>query len=100
MKPLVVYYESRTRELKIRLMNEGRCYERLNETGFVLGPGPNQIPFKTEVLFMYTTHIHWVVRGTGTPKDKDEVNRRDVKIKTRLIDEMFSSVMGEYVFLK
>ncbi len=24
------------------------------------------------------THIHWVVRGTGTPKDRDEVNRRDV----------------------
>jgi hypothetical protein len=22
--------------------------------------------------------IHWVVRGTGTPKDKDDVNRRDV----------------------
>jgi hypothetical protein len=22
--------------------------------------------------------MHWVVRGTGTPKDKDEVNRRDV----------------------
>ena len=20
------------------------------------------------------THIHWVTRGTGTPKDKDEVN--------------------------
>jgi hypothetical protein len=25
----VVYYESRKRELKIRLMNEGRCDERL-----------------------------------------------------------------------
>jgi hypothetical protein len=25
----VVYYESRKRELKIRLMNEGRCGERL-----------------------------------------------------------------------
>ena len=24
------------------------------------------------------SHIHWVPRGTGTPKDKDEVNRRDV----------------------
>jgi hypothetical protein len=22
--------------------------------------------------------IHWVPRGTGTPKDKDEVNRREV----------------------
>jgi hypothetical protein len=27
--PNVVYYESRKRELKIRLMNEGRCDERL-----------------------------------------------------------------------
>ncbi len=27
---------------------------------------------------MYRSHIHWVARGTGTPKDKDEVNRRDV----------------------
>jgi hypothetical protein len=23
-------------------------------------------------------HIHWVVRGTGTPKDRDEVNKREV----------------------
>ncbi len=61
---------------------------------------------------------HWVARGTGTPKDKDEVNRREVyecdgcdlfimnqgqlehlKIKTRLIDEMSASVMGEYVIV-
>ncbi len=28
--------------------------------------------------FTYTTLIHWVVRGTGTPKDRDGVNRRDV----------------------
>jgi hypothetical protein len=31
---------------------------------------------------MYMSHIHWVPRGTGTPKgtpkDKDEVNRREV----------------------
>ncbi len=27
---------------------------------------------------IYTPDIHWVVRGTGTPKDKDEVNRREV----------------------
>ena len=25
-----------------------------------------------------TPHIHWVERGNGTPKDRDEVNRRDV----------------------
>jgi hypothetical protein len=24
------------------------------------------------------SYIHWVDRGTGTPKDRDEVNRRDV----------------------
>jgi hypothetical protein len=24
------------------------------------------------------THLHWVVRGTGIPKDRDEVNRREV----------------------
>ena len=23
------------------------------------------------------SRIHWVVRGTGTPKDKDEVNKRE-----------------------
>ncbi len=32
------------------------------------------------------SHIHWVVRGTGTPEDRDEVNRREV-----------ASVMGECV---
>ena len=25
-----------------------------------------------------TTRIHWVVRGTGTPKGRDEVNKREV----------------------
>jgi hypothetical protein len=24
------------------------------------------------------SRIHWVARGTGTPKDRDEVNRREV----------------------
>jgi hypothetical protein len=24
------------------------------------------------------THIHWVARRTGTPKDRDEVNKREV----------------------
>ena len=27
---------------------------------------------------MYTSRIHWVPRGTGPPKDKDEVNKREV----------------------
>ncbi len=40
---VVVYYESRKRELKIRLMNQGRCDERLKielrnvETGDSVG---------------------------------------------------------------
>ncbi len=24
------------------------------------------------------SHIHWVAQGTGTPNDKDEVNKREV----------------------
>ncbi len=27
---------------------------------------------------VYTSHIHWSPCGTGTPKDRDEVNRREV----------------------
>ncbi len=27
---------------------------------------------------IYTSRIHWVTRGTGSPQDKDEVNRREV----------------------
>ena len=55
----VVYYESIKRELKTRPMYECRCDERL----------------KIEVE---ESTRHWVARGTGTPKDNDEVNRRDV----------------------
>jgi hypothetical protein len=55
------YYESIKRELKRRLIHEYRCDERLKT--------------KTEE----STHLrHWVGRGTGTPKDKDEVNKREV----------------------
>jgi hypothetical protein len=36
------------------------------------------------------SYIHWVARGTGTPKDK---------IETRLIDEKFASIMGECVIV-
>ncbi len=31
-----------------------------------------------EIWEIYTPLIHWVARGTGLPKDRDEVNRRDV----------------------
>jgi hypothetical protein len=27
---------------------------------------------------IYTPRIQWVTRGTGTPKDEDEVNRQEV----------------------
>ena len=33
---------------------------------------------KSESWGIYTSHIHWVTRGTGTPNDKDEVNKREV----------------------
>ncbi len=33
---------------------------------------------KTKIWGIYTSRIHWVVKGTGTPKDGDEVIRRDV----------------------
>ncbi len=33
---------------------------------------------KNEIWEIYTSRIHWVARGTGTPKDRDEVNGRDV----------------------
>jgi len=29
-------------------------------------------------LWIYTSQIHWLVGGTGTPKDRHEVNRREV----------------------
>jgi hypothetical protein len=59
---------------------------------------------------IYTTRIHWVTWGTGTYKDRDEVNStrlgytvlcgelKYLKIKTRWIGEKFASVMGECVF--
>jgi hypothetical protein len=28
---------------------------------------------------MYTPRIHWVARGTGTPKNRDEVKREGMK---------------------
>ncbi len=33
---------------------------------------------KSYSLGIYVPHIHWVVRGTGTPRDRDEGNRREV----------------------
>jgi hypothetical protein len=69
----VVYYESMKRELKTRPIYECRCDERLKT--------------KTEE----STRLAY----TGLLGELEHL-----KIETRLIDEMFASVMGEYVFLK
>jgi hypothetical protein len=61
----IVCYESIKRELKTRPIYECRCDERLKTKA-------------EESIRLPFTMIHWVARGTGTPKDKDEVNRRDV----------------------
>ena len=69
---IVVYYESIKRELKTKPINECRCDERLKtrvEESTLLG---------CPRLFAELEHL---------------------KIETRLIDEMFASEMGEYVFL-
>ncbi len=49
-------------------MYEYRCDERILE----LSVGLNVRDFSV------TPHIHWVEVGTGTPKDRDEVNRQEV----------------------
>ena len=72
-RELVVYYESIKRELKINPIYECRCDERLQT--------------KTKE-FTRLGHTGLVVE------------LEHLKIKTRLIDEKFASVMGEYVFLK
>jgi hypothetical protein len=70
---IFLYYESSKRELKTRPVYECRYDERL----------------KTKVE--ESTHLSY----TGLFGELEHL-----KIKTRLIDEMFVSVMGEYVFLK
>ena len=69
---IVVYYESLKRELKTKPICEFRCDERLKakvEESTRLG---------CTLLCAELEHL---------------------KIETRLIDEMFASEMGEYVFL-
>jgi len=41
------------------------------------------------------SHTHWVGRGTGTPKDKDEVNRQEV---CECEDKKFVSVINKQSF--
>ena len=55
---LVVYFETIKRELNKRLIYECRCDERL------------KVKPERSSRLTYT-----VARGTGTPKDRDEVNR-------------------------
>ena len=70
---IVVYFESMKRELKTRPLYECRCDERLKTKD------------EESTCLSYT-----VLLG----------ELEYLKIETRLIDEMFASVMGEYVFLK
>jgi hypothetical protein len=68
-----VYYESMNRELQKRLIYECRCDERLKTKA------------EESTRLVYT----WFLGKL-----------EHLKIETRLIDEMFASVMGECVFLK
>ena len=70
---MFVYDESIKRELNTRPIYECRCDERLKT--------------KAEEFTLLTY--------TGLLGELEHL-----KIETRLIDEMFASVMGEYVFLK
>ncbi len=69
----VVYYESMKRKLKTRPLYECRYDERLKTKA------------EESTCLTYTVLIGEL---------------EYLKIETRLIDEMFASVMGEYVFLK
>jgi hypothetical protein len=70
-----VYYESRKRELKTRPIYECRCDERLKTKS------------EKSTRLTYTGLL-----------ELGELEH--LKIKTRLIDDLFASVMCEYVFLK
>jgi hypothetical protein len=70
---LFVYYETINRELNKRLIHECRCDERL------------------KVKAGGSTRLAYTVLCGG---------QENLKIKTRLIDEKFASVMGECVFVK
>ena len=63
---VVVYYESRKRELQIRLMNEGRCDERLKtrveESTFLTYTGfHDKTNEKYLEIKMRSTRVHVVV---------------------------------------
>ncbi len=69
----LVYYESMKRDLKTRPIYDCRCDERLKTKG----EGSTRLGY------------------TGLLEELEHL-----KIETRLIDDMFASVMGEYEFLK
>ena len=69
---LVVYYESLKRELKTKPIKECRCDERLQ----------TRVEESTRLAY---------------PRLVEALEH--LKIESRLIDEMFASEMGEYVFL-
>ena len=39
------------------------------------------------------SRIHWVARGTGTSKDRDEVNKREVSVMGLNRDRFFFSLL-------
>ncbi len=59
----IVYYESRKRELKRRLINEGRCDERL------------KTKVEESTCLTYTGSRQ---NKLEIPRDKDEVNKREI----------------------
>jgi hypothetical protein len=79
---IVVYYESIKLELKIRCIYECRCDERL------------QTQTKEFTLLTYTGLVVEVYGGTGTPKDRDEVNEREVSFRTYMLCEF---IMNESI---
>ena len=81
----LVYYESIKWKLNKRLIFECRCDTGLKDKD----EGSTRLTYTTCMWRsccllwivnwgIYTTHMSSVGRGTGTPKDRDEVNRRDV----------------------
>jgi hypothetical protein len=70
---LALYFEDIKRELKKRPTYECRCDERLKTKA------------EESTRLVYTGFLGEL---------------EHLKIETRLIDEMFASVMGEYVYLK
>jgi hypothetical protein len=61
----IVYYEGIKREVKRRPRYECRSDERLKTKG------------EGSTLW-HVSHTPWVDRGTGSPKNRDEVNKREV----------------------